>query len=343
MLKLIPPALLLFLFSSCVYYKPVKVDFKSEQIPSPPDYSNDDFWCALPEKKDSADHIPSVSEILLIDGQATAQADVFYIYPTQFFSRTEWNASLDDEKLNELISSRAVTNQATVFNGSCRVYIPKYRQATYNAYFSLSNPDAKKAFELAYEDVKNAFQYYLDHYNNGRPIIIAGHSQGTTHAKWLLRDFFDGKPLQKQLICAYLIGMPVYTNEFSQIMPCDSASQTGCFISWRSYLEGNEPKRKFMVENPENIIVTNPLSFTRTAEEIDSTNNLGALDRDGETIIPHACSAVIHNDIIWVSRPDVQGNKLIPKNLHPADYNLYWLSIRENIRQRVEAFNIVHN
>ena len=54
------------------------------------------------------------------------------------------------------------------------------------------------------EDVKAAFQYYLEHYNNGRPIIIASHSQGTTHAKRLLKEFFDGTALQHQLVAAYL-------------------------------------------------------------------------------------------------------------------------------------------
>ncbi|MBK7569428.1 MAG: DUF3089 domain-containing protein [Chitinophagales bacterium] len=324
---------------SCAAYKPVKVGFIPEKNPSPPDYSNTVYWSALPDKKDSADHVPNNSYVKLIDGQNSALADVFYIYPTQFFSRTEWNADLNDTELNERIDARAVTNQATVFNGSCKVYIPRYRQATYNAYFSLTDPDALKAFELAYEDVKTAFQYYLDHYNNGRPIVIAGHSQGTTHAKWLLRDFFDGKELQKQLVCAYLIGMPVYKNEFTTIAPGDSASQTGCYVSWRSYLEGVEPKKKFVVEDPENIVVHNPISFTQKRGICEANLNAGGLGRDAETIYPAVCCAEIHNDIVWVTRPDVPMKLFIPKNLHVADYNLYWLNMRNNVELRIKTFS----
>ena len=55
---------------------------------------------------------------------------------------------------------------------------------------------AGKAFDFAYEDIKKSFEYYLQHYNNGRPIIIASHSQGTTHALRLLKEFFENKPLQ---------------------------------------------------------------------------------------------------------------------------------------------------
>ena len=111
-----------------------------------------------------------------------------------------------------------------------------------SGFFSLDNPEATEAFKLAYGDVKAAFQYYLSHYNNGRPIIIASHSQGTVMAVWLLQEFFDGTPLQKQLVAAYITGMPVYNDDFTFIPVCDSASQQQCYVSWRS-LYGHEPPR----------------------------------------------------------------------------------------------------
>lgn len=326
------------IIQGCADYKPIQATYSISQNPPAPDYSDPFYWSSLPDRDDFADHIPSHTDIKLVDGQKDARADVFYIHPTTFFSRDAWNANLHDEKVNKSTDERAVKNQATVFNGSCKVYAPRYRQVSYNAYFSLSDSNSLKAFELAYEDIKTAFQYYLDHYNNGRPIIIAGHSQGTTMAKWLLRDFFDGKALQKQLVCAYLLGMPVYNDEFKTIRPSDSASQVGCYITWRSYLTGTEPKRKFSVKDPDKIVVTNPLTFTRSIEIANSDCNAGGLGRDGETIYPGVCSAQIHNDIVWVSKPDVPGKAFIPKNLHVADYNLYWLNIRENVALRVQMF-----
>ncbi len=330
------------LLGSCAYM-PVKVPFTPDTTPVPPDYSKPEYWSSLPDRLDSADHIPSKSPVELIDGQATAAVDVFYIYPTQFFSRKQWNASLDDKKVNTSVDERAVTNQASVFNGSCKVYIPRYRQATYNAYFSLSDSSAYEAFALAYQDIRDAFEYYLEHYNHGRPIIIAGHSQGTTHAKWLLRDYFDGKALQDQLVGAYLLGMPVHTYDFTHLSPCDSAGQSGCYVSWRSYLEGTEQPEKFMAEDRSLIVVHNPVTFSRTDGIALPRPGDGGLGRDGETIYTEICTAQIHEDIVWVSRPDIPGKLLIPHNLHVADYNLYWLNIRKNVAAQISHYQSLHH
>ena len=339
--KIIFPALFLIL-GSCAYM-PVKRDYVETKLPTAPDYSQEVFWAALPNKIDSADHLPNKTNLPITDGQKMAEADVFFIYPTHFFSRKEWNADATDEKLNDHISSRSIYHQASVFNGSCKIYAPYYRQTTFNAYFSLENPDAYKAFDLAYQDVKAAFQYYLDHYNNGRPIIIASHSQGTTHAKWLLRDFFDGKPLQQQLVCAYLIGMPVYSYDFTTVTPCDSANQTGCYVSWRTYLTGSEPDEKMQIPDPDKVIVHNPITFTRTTEFVTAEQNKGGLGRDGKTIYPAVCGAEIHNDIVWVTRPEIPLKSFVPKNLHPADYNLYWVGIRMNVAERIANYNKLNN
>ena len=75
----------------------------------------------------------------------------------------------------------------------------------------------KKAGEIAYDDIRRAFIYYLNNFNNGRPIIIAGHSQGAYHCKTLLKEFFDGKELQNQLVAAYLPGTRVDIEEFKTI------------------------------------------------------------------------------------------------------------------------------
>lgn len=327
------------ILGACAATKPVKVAYSDESLPSPPDYSDPFYWSALPDKEDFADHVPSRSSIALMNGEDSARADVFYLYPTLFFSRKQWNADLHNEKLNKFIDEKAVQNQATVFNGSCRIFIPRYRQATFQSYFSMADPDALRAFALAYTDVKAAFEYYLEHYNNGRPIIIAGHSQGTTHAVQLLKDYFDGKPMQQKLVAAYLIGMPVYKNELQYIPPSDSAGQIGCYISWRSYITGHYPREKYRSKDPDSIVVINPLTFSRIDTLIANTCNAGGLNRDANTIIPNVCNAQIHNDIIWVSKPDVPGKALLfIKNMHPADYNLYWMNIRNNVQQQIDAY-----
>ncbi len=83
-----------------------------------------------------------------------------------------------------------------MFNGSCRVFAPRYRQAHLKAFFMRSSNKSVEAFDTAYSDLKSAFEFYLLHYNKGRPIIIASHSQGTLHAIRLMKDFFANKPLK---------------------------------------------------------------------------------------------------------------------------------------------------
>ncbi|MCB0798130.1 MAG: DUF3089 domain-containing protein [Chitinophagales bacterium] len=329
------------LLQACGYTKAVKVAWDPANNPPIPDYSDSTAWAALPDMKDSADHIPAMG---LIDIQYTARADVFFIHPTSYFTRKHWNADIHDEKVNDHTDEGTITHQASVFNGSCRVFAPRYRQTTYQAFFSLDNPEATEAFKLAYGDVKAAFQYYLSHYNNGRPIIIASHSQGTVMAVWLLQEFFDGTPLQKQLVAAYITGMPVYNDDFTFIPVCDSASQQQCYVSWRSFLYGHEPPEKYQIRNRENVVVVNPLTWTTDTGFVAPVHNIGGLGKNAETIYPQVCGTEIHGDLLWVTKPDIPGKALLwMKNYHRADYNLYWMNIRDNVAVKVNRYLEEHH
>jgi hypothetical protein len=323
-------------WNSCGYTKPVRVAFDAGNVPAAPNYSDTLAWAALPEMKDSADHIPAMG---LIDIQPTAWVDVFYIHPTSYFSRNHWNAPIDLKKMVAHTDKGTMTHQASVFNGSCKIYAPRYRQATYQAFFSLDNPDSKKAFDLAYADIKAAFEYYLSNHNQGRPIIIAGHSQGTILAKWLLQEYFDGKPLQNKLVAAYLVGMPVYDYDFQHIEPCSSIEDLECYMSWRSYQQGHLPKPEYAIPDPEHVVLVNPISWSMDTTFAPAAWNIGGLSRSANKIIPQVCGTQIHGDILWTTKPDVPGKALLlMRNYHRADYNLYWMNIRYNVGIKVERY-----
>jgi hypothetical protein len=333
MSRLIITSVLIGLFASaCSLTKPIKVPFTVEA--GAPDYSDSLSWAALPGMKDSADHIPAVG---LTDGQLDAKADVFFIHPTSFFSRTSWNAAVDDEKVINHTDEGTIYHQASVFNGSCRIFAPRYRQASYQTFFSGDDPGASKAFDLAYKDVEAAFDYYLTHYRNGRPFIIASHSQGTLHAERLIRKYIDGKDLAEGMIAAYLIGLPVYDTSFSAIPVCESENQTGCFVSWRSFLEGHNPK--YTYPNSDQIVVVNPLTWTTDTALAEEDQHVGGLGRKGKTIYPAIVHTRIKEDILWVSKPDIPGKVfLVMRNYHRADYNLYWMDIRHNVAIRIDEW-----
>ncbi len=336
------PRLLLFLstvlvwltLSSCASNP--KGVFNNPKSALIPDYSQDEFWAALPWIKDNADKTPEG----LIDKQGSAIADVFYLHPTIYYGKrsyNQWNAPIALKSLNEDVDNIAILYQATAFNAAGRIFAPRYRQAHIKAYFNKDTLSAKQAFDLAYTDVKSAFEYYLTHHNNGRPIIIASHSQGTTHAKKLLSEYFDNTSLQNQLVAAYLIGIPVELNAYKTLKPCKNENETGCLIGWRTFKAGADPD---FLSHENNILITNPLSWNIDDTKIAAEDNLGSVLTDFEALpIPHLVGAQIHESILWCEKPKFRGSFLMTTdNYHRGDINLYYVNIRENASLRVNQF-----
>ena len=178
--------------------------FQSKNNPTIPNYQQESSWAVLPSKYTTEFQEFASKEI------DTLQVDVFYVYPTLISDKKDirWNVPIDDVEQNEKVLGKAVLMQASAFATSGKVYVPFYRQAHIRSY-RMMNEGGKEAQELAYTDVKNAFEVYLKKYNQGRPIIMVGHSQGTTHTLRLLEEFFDDKSLQQKLVAAYIPGIRV--------------------------------------------------------------------------------------------------------------------------------------
>jgi hypothetical protein len=302
-----------------------------------PNYSDLKNWAAHPEKHDFADSIPLNSG--LKDAQATAQVDVFFVHPTTY-TRSKgnnlWNGDLDNQALNDKTDKGTILFQASVFNGAGRIYAPRYRQAHYAVYVSSDRESSKKALERAYSDVKAAFEHYLKNWNNGRPIIIAAHSQGTQHAARLLKDFFEGTNLKNRLVVAYLVGMPVPKNTYADIKPCDKPEQTGCFCSWRTFKTGYEPP-KLVIDN--SISVVNPLSMTTENGVVSAEKHLGSVLTGFKKASEQTINAEIHNGILWITKPKFRGSFLYrTPNYHIGDYNLFYFNVREDAQRRVGLF-----
>jgi hypothetical protein len=308
--------------------------FKSEA--TLPDYSNLNYWAAHPWKKDLSDSVPKdLQKNYLQD----SLSDVFFIHPTTLtdYSDERWNADIDDAGINSKTDYSTILYQASVFNAKSRVFAPRYRQAHIKSFF-INSPQSDSAFEIAYADVKAAFEYYLKYFNHNQPIIIASHSQGTKHAGRLLKEFFENKPLQNQLVCAYIIGMPVPVNYFTTLKPCKDSLETGCFVSWRTF-KNNSPEPKYILDEKFTSVVINPLTWTNETTYISATINKGGVLKNFNRVVPHVVSAQIHNNILWASKPDVPGKIFYTqKNYHIGDINLFYMNIRENAALRILAF-----
>ena len=310
--------------------------FEQSLRPTAPDYSLPENWAALPSRNDEADRFPKGYP----ERQQEAAVDVFFLHPTIYTGKkkgeTLWNGPINDPALNARIDESAIRHQASLFNQAGRVYAPRYRQAHIKAYYSERKEDAARAFELAYDDVRRAFQYYLDHYNQGRPILIAGHSQGAQHARQLLKEFFDGTPLQSKLVAAYLVGMPVSTSLYTSLKPCASPEETGCYCTWRTYLKGHTPNYP---ESKEKIATTNPLNWRADSTYASKELHKGAVLWNFEKIYPRVSDAQNTNSLLWVSKPRFPGSFLYWRaNYHIGDYNLFYMNVRENTVLRAETY-----
>lgn len=327
-----------FIFNvSCrqkIYSQEINYSFESKS--HVPDYSKLEYWAAHPQKYDPSDNVPK----RLQKEKRDSLADVFFIYPTSYTDMKMpdgWNANIDDEELNKKTDNTSILYQASIFNKYCRVYSPRYRQANLAAFFSDNQKKAETALDTAYADVRSAFLFYLKNYNQGRPIIIASHSQGTLHAGRLLKEFFEKGELKEKLVAAYLIGLPVFKNYFNKLSPCHDSTETGCFVSWRTFEEGYTSP--VVSKEIQNAWVTNPLTWTMDTVMAPEELNKGGVLRNFDKVIPNLVHAQVHGNVLWVNKPKFFGSIFLKtKNYHIADYNLFYDNIRQNVGVRIKSF-----
>ena len=271
------------------------------------------------------------------DSTYIEHVDVFYIYPTLFLDKKDprWNISLDDSAQQSKVLNSAVKYQASAFAEGGRMFVPYYRQANIRAYRAMEN-GGRDALLFAYADIRAAFLHYLTYFNNGRPIILAGHSQGSTHITLLLKEFFDGKPLQQQLVSAYIPGIGLSKDEFSAIPLMTEPQQIGGFVSWNTF------KRKVNKEKYEmwykGKCVVNPVRW-KVDELAKRTLHNGFLFSNGK-LYEKSFTTHLIDGALWISTPHFPYRYLAwtMDDYHIGDINLFWKDIRDNVSLRIQSY-----
>ena len=129
------------------------------------------------------------------------KVDVFYVYPTMFGGdKKPMNMDIKDVELREA-AQKVSKMQVGVFTEDCNLFAPYYRQMSMNG-LRMSPDSLDIYFSTGYSDVKRAFKYYLDKLNQGRPFIIAGHSQGSMILIRLMKEMFYSIIADKRMIAA---------------------------------------------------------------------------------------------------------------------------------------------
>lgn len=325
--------------------------------PPAPDYARPDAWVAWPGRPSDADVVPpGLAEPSLPEA---ARADVFFIHPTTYLFGSAPNARYDEPGITSTQLRRGVLRfQASAFNSCCRIYAPRYRQASIHAFMQAGDAQAQTAFDLAYSDVRRAFDYYLQHENHGRPFIIASHSQGSLHAMRLLQERVARTALQQRLVAAYVIGYDI-PQEIEQrgIPVCRTATQTGCLIDWNTLKAGasddaRQNQRLIWLDGhyqhlpSHDLVCVNPLNW-QVGGDAAASLNLGALPGTSapQLLAPvpaltgARCEAgLLRVDIPLSKRRGFADLLTLFGSYHVYDYNLFYVNIRRNARERVQAF-----
>ncbi|MFN4112776.1 MAG: DUF3089 domain-containing protein [Sphingomonadaceae bacterium] len=280
---------------------------------------------------------------------------VFFIHPTSYLDRSNWNAPLDDAD-SQRIANIYVRGMASPFNRASEIWAPKYRQATFGAFLA-DTPDAEKAIAAAYDDVRQAFAFFVSSIDPDMPIVLAGHSQGSLHLLRLMREELAGSEIAPRIAAIYAVGWPISVPHDLPALgfpACATPSQPGCVMSWSTFAEPADPSDvlgsyaastgfdgKPRGKSP--ILCTNPLTGA-VGGTADAALNLGTLipekDYISGTLMRGAVSARCdERGLLLIGDPPDVGDAVLPgNNYHVYDIPLFWANLQADVVQRVEAW-----
>lgn len=274
-------------------------------------------------------------------------ADLFIVCPTVDM-RDETNLSLGDEETKKAFAG-ALEMERGIYEDTARLYAPFYRQAAIKAY-GLPEEEREAALAFAYRDVSAAFRRYLEAENGGRPLILAGFSQGADMCYRLLAEYFGDEGLRSRLVAVYAIGWPCteeLVRSWPQIRPACGAEDTGVVVGFDC--EAPEVTDTFITPAGLKACGINPLNWRTDGEPADRNGNLGACftDYSGAILreIPAFCGARLDPERGVVKVADVSPDDfpaivpgLPPGAYHVYDYQFFFRNLQENVRLRTERF-----
>ena len=308
-----------------------------------PDYSQKECWYKFPE--------------------ITKDVDTFYINSTAYvFDSFKDNAPeyapLDNEETREGFAEEYMS-QASAYEDSTNVFVPYYRQAGMVAMKKswLETGDVDAAISgIPYSDITAALDYYFTNCNNGRPFIIAGHSQGSAITRLVLKKYFkEHLDYYKRMIAAYAIGYSITKDdlkEFPHMKFAEGETDTGVIISWNTEGKENvEGNVKTAVLLPGAISI-NPLNWKLDETYAPASENLGSftVNEKGEPVIADvgadAQIVLSRGTVVTNAKPDPMTEEAAkitleyfgPGARHAEDYTLYYSNIKANAAKRIAAY-----
>ena len=307
-----------------------------------PDYSKKDSWCRIPE--------------------ITKDVDTFFIYPTEYMGFNEGDpdyATLDNAEMRAGAEGCYIL-QASAYADATNVFMPFYRQSSLrhagDVWKATGNNEGALS-GIPYDDIVAALEYYFENCNNGRPFILAAHSQGSAIAKLVLKKYFKEHPdYYKRMVAAYVIGFAVAKDELEanpHLKFATGESDTGVIVSWNTEGPKNMEQNVMTAVLLPNAISINPLNWKLDDTYAPASMNLGSLvldEKAGKVEIGDvgADAQVIPSRGVVVTNAKVEPmpEELAkvateffgPDGRHESDYSFYYNNIKDNVAKRIAAF-----
>ncbi|NND00115.1 MAG: DUF3089 domain-containing protein [Gammaproteobacteria bacterium] len=266
-----------------------------------------------------------------------------------------------------------MANLASAYNGCCSVYAPYFREAAIHAFLQDDLSNGGQALDFAYQDVARAFAHFIAMIPAGSPFIVASHSQGTVHGQRLLQQAIDGTPLVRRLVAAYLIGCTIHADIFAgfytDIKACEGPDDLHCVNAYDTWGPDGDPNGmscpnwsgEQYLRSDTKWLCVNPLSWVPDQNEVGEADNTGSVPvqnrynislfgkdeakgwqwSDLQAPLPGLASARCDDRGILRTNDQSDGvfsRLAINGNYHGLDYALYYMSIRDNARNRVERW-----
>ena len=324
-------------------------------------YASDALWLARPDAQGRrrADDASGLLPDGWIEPPAPpSRAAVFFVPTTTSFASHHWNDSLDErDGRDSRVRSRLFLGlMASPFNRS-QIWAPMYRQAVIGVFLS-PTPSARAAIDVAYGDVRQAFEAFLAAQPADRPIILAGHNQGALLLLRLLHEHATDRAFAARIVAVYAIGWPVSRSEIERqtgIAPCTGAGQAGCLISYFSFAEPADTRQldvamrnfRMVTSRPaaQSYLCTNPLTGGAAPTAPASANRGALVPNSGMTagrlvgqLVPARCD---ERGLLMIGKPLDLGGYVLPGNNYTAyDIPLFWANLRADVARREAAWYV---
>lgn len=300
--------------------------------PAATDYSQASHWLSLPA--------------------TTKKVDVFYLYPTAWQKgSTDSNINTIDNASMLIGSSAAFARQATAFETVGNIYAPYYRQA--DAAYTLTLPTLEEREQVIAGaptiDAMAAFDYYIRHFNNGRPFILGGHSQGSNVLLNILADYMKANPaVYDRMVAAYVIGYSVtdaYLANNPHLRFAADPDDTGVIISYNTQSPNVAKELNPVVLD--GALVINPITWTRDETVATTSQGLGSFMPVAGVFsqVPQYADAAIDKakGVLTCSTADENALHTLSSTFsvgiyHSFDYSFYYFNLRANAANRVSKF-----